>query len=355
MMSRWFLCAVWGLLVVVMPMTINGGEKKQTPKQKKEYKSIGKIEQYDKGLSKILNKKTKIQVIVDGHVWTEGPCWVPSGKYLLFSDIPRNAVYKWKGKDTLFLKNSGYSGKEPRGGEDGKDEPGSNGIVLAPDGEHIILCQHGDRRVVKMNLKKKGKFTVLADKYMGKRLNSPNDAVFDAKGNLYFTDPPYGLPQREKDPARELDFFGVYKVDTDGKLTLMTKEMTRPNGIAISGDGKMLIVANSDPKLAIWKAFPINDDGTLGKSKVILDVTDKVGKMPGLPDGMVVDAKGNLFATGPGGCYVFDSDFKLLGLIYTGERTSNATLGGINGNALFLTTDDYVTRVFTKTKAKGFE
>ena len=308
-----------------------------------------------KAFYKLVPEDAKIHIIVDGHVWTEGPAWVKDGGYLLFSDIPRNTVYKWQpGKgESVFLKPSGYTGKEKRENEDGSDEPGSNGLIISPDGKHLILCQHGDRKVAKTPLADPGKFTYLAEKYMGKRLNSPNDGVFHSNGTLYFTDPPYGLKKREKDKARELDFFGVYRVK-DGKVELMTKEMTRPNGIALSLDEKTLILAQSDREAAIWKIFHVNKDGTLGESKVLKDVTDRIGKMPGAPDGMTIDAKGNLFATGPGGVYVFNKKGKYLGQIYTGHRTSNCTFGGEDGMTLIMTTDDYVTTIRLNTKGKGF-
>lgn len=316
----------------------------------------GKLISKNPQFYKLVPKDAKIEMIVEGQVWTEGPAWVKNGNYLLFSDIPRNTVYKWKegeGK-SVFLKPSGYTGKEKRENEDGSDEPGSNGLIISPDGKHLILCQHGDRKVASTPLTKPGKFTYLAEKYNDKRLNSPNDGVFHSNGTLYFTDPPYGLKKRFEDPARELGYCGVYRVGKDGKVELLTKEMTRPNGIALSLDEKTLIVAQSDRNAAIWKMFRVKKDGTLGKSKVLKDVTDQIGKMPGAPDGMTIDAKGNLFATGPGGVYVFNAKGKYLGLIYTGHRTSNCTFGGKNGNELYMTTDDYVTRIRLNTKGKGF-
>lgn len=325
--------------------------------QKPKVLETGKLIPEDaKAFHALVPKNAPIEIIVDGHVWTEGPVWVKDDGYLLFSDIPRNAVYKWQeGKgESLFLKPSGYTGKEKRANEDGSDEPGSNGLILTPDGKELVLFQHGDRKVARTPLAKPGKFTYLAERNGKKRLNSPNDGVFHSNGTLYFTDPPYGLKKRYDDPARELDFCGVYKVTPAGKLELLTKEMTRPNGIALSLDEKTLIVAQSDRAQAIWKAFPIKKDGTLGKSRVIKDVTDRIGKMPGAPDGMTIDSKGNLFATGPGGVYVFSPDGKLLGQIFTGHRTSNCTFGGKDGKTLFMTTDDYVTRIRLNTKGKGF-
>src|SRR5205807_4266317 len=192
-----------------------------------------------------------------------------------------------------------------------------------------------------------------ADRYEGKRLNSPNDGVFKSNGDLYFTDPPYGMEKVWDDPARELDFCGVYRLSKDGKLTLLTKDMTRPNGIAFSPDEKTLYVANSDPEKAVWMAFDVKEDGTLGKGRVFFDATKWVGKeRPGLPDGMKVDRKGNLFATGPGGVLVFAPKGKHLGTIATGVPTSNCAWGP--DGYLYVTADKALTRIKTLTKGKGF-
>ena len=223
--------------------------------------------------------------------------WDKKANALLFTDIPNNRVMKWSQKDGLkeFLKPSGYTGKDEFKGT----EPGANGLAFDKDGKLDPLpARRPPRRAPGAD----GKFETLADKYMGKRLNSPNDLVFTTNGDLYFTDPPYGLPgdvNDPKNPVKELDFQGVYRLTPKGELTLLTKEMTRPNGIALSPDEKTLYVANSDPDKAIWMAFPINADGTLGKGKLIHDATAdvKANQDKGLPDGMKVDQKGNIFAT----------------------------------------------------------
>jgi gluconolactonase len=308
-------------------------------------KTIGSIERLDGAMDKLLPTDAKIEVLADGFDWTEGPCWVKDGGFLVFSDIPPNKIFKWdpkSGATSLFRERVGYTGKEPFVSE--TPEPGTNGITLDSQGR-LVCCCHGDR-VIK-RIEKDGTLTVLADKYDGKRFNSPNDLAYRRNGDLYFTDPPYGLPKRENDPTRELDWFGVYRLGTDGKVTLLTKEMTRPNGIAFSPDEKTLYVAQSDPAAAIWKAFPVKDDGTLGESKVLYDATASVKKMePGLPDGLKVDKEGHLWATGPGGVYCFAPDGKLLGRLLTGQRTSNCTFGD-DGKTLFVTVDMYICRVKT--------
>ncbi len=227
-------------------------------------------------------------------------------------------------------------------------EPGSNGLALDHEG-NLILCEHGDRRV--SILTPGGGKRTLADNYQGKRLNSPNDVVLKSNGDLYFTDPPYGLPMREKDPRRELDHFGVYRIQRkSGELTLLTTQLQRPNGIAFSPDEKTLYVAQSDPKQAIWMAFDVKEDGSIGTGRILLDVTDQVGKKPGLPDGMSVDIHGNLWASGPGGIFVISSQGTPLGRITTNEKTSNCCFGE-DGSTLFMTVDSYLCRV--KTKSKG--
>lgn len=302
-------------------------------------KTIGEIQRHDPAIDKLVPKDAQIQVLADGFEWSEGPVWIPNGNYLLFSDIPRNHIVKWKeGSGTeIFMERVGYTGKEPYPGE----EPGTNGLTLDHEGR-LVMCCHGDRAIKR--LEKNGDITILVSQYEGKRLNSPNDLVYDSAGNLYFTDPPYGLPKRFDDPARELDFLGVYRLSKDGELTLLTKEMTAPNGVGLSPDEKTLYVAQSDPEQAIWKAFPVQEDGTLGPSRILHDATESVGEHPGLPDGMVVDKSGNLWATGPGGVYVFDAQGKLLGILYTGERTANCTLTP-DGKTLYITADMYLCRV----------
>lgn len=333
-----------GLLVALGTAGV-GGDKKGD--------SVGTIERLDPLFDKLVPKDAKVEKLAEGFKWVEGPLFVPAGKYVLFSDIPNNVVNKWEeGKGiTEFLKPAGYTGKKPRLGGPG-DEPGSNGLRLDPEGR-LCLCEHGDRRVTR--IEKDGKKTVLADKYDGKRLNSPNDLVFDKAGNLYFTDPPYGLVKNWDDPARELDFCGVYYLPKGGKLKLLTKEMTRPNGIALSPDGKTLYVANSDPKIAIWKAFDVKEPGVIDNGRVFFDTTKWVGKKgkQGLPDGLKVDQAGNLWATGPGGVLVFTPEGKHLGSINTGVPTANVAFGD-DGSTLYIAANNWLCRIRTSAKGLGF-
>ena len=312
-----------------------------------EYPAIGTIERLDARFDQLVLPGAVLEKLAEGFRWSEGPVWIPDGRYLLFSDIPNNAVMKWEPTKgiSVFLKPAGYTGREPRGGESG-----SNGLALDAAGR-LILCQHGDRRIAR--LEKDGAFTTLVDSFQGKRLNSPNDLVFKSNGDLYFTDPPYGLAKGPDDPARELDFCGVYRLSADGKLTLLTRELTRPNGIAFSPDEKTLYVANSDPKRAIWMAFPVKEDGTLGPGRVFFDATPWVSKLKGLPDGMKVDTAGNLWATGPGGVNVFSPDGTLLGRINPDQPTANCCFGD-DGSTLYITANQYLCRIRTKAKGLNF-
>jgi len=315
-------------------------------------KTLGTIERNDPAFDKLVPRDATIEMLVPGKfAWAEGPVWLKNEKALLFSDIPPNKIWKWSEAKGLeeFLTPSGYTGKEPFTGK----EPGSNGLTINKDG-HLVLCQHGDRRLSTMDLAKKGEFKTLADKFEGKRLNSPNDLAFHTNGDLYFTDPPYGLPKLMEDPNKELKFQGVYRLKPNGDLTLLTDEMTRPNGIALSPDRKTLYVANSDPEKAYWKKFPVKDDGTVGKGEILFDATDWVKqKKPGLPDGLKVDKDGNLWATGPGGVLVLSPAGKLLGLLATGVPTANCGWGD-DGSTLYITADKNLVRVKTLTKGAGW-
>lgn len=314
---------------------------------KKMYPTFGSIERKDPRFDKLIPKDAKIEKLAGGFKWTEGPVWVDSGKYLLFSDIPPNVIDKWKEGEgvTVFLKPAGYEGKDSK-----LKEGGTNGLTLDSQGR-LVACDHGERRVYRLE---NGKKITLADKYMGKRLNSPNDLTYKSNGDLYFTDPPYGLMTQGKEgfPGKELDFQGIYRLGKDGKLTLLNKEMSRPNGIAFSPDEKTLYVANSDPDKAVWMAFPVQDDGTLGKGKVFFDAASFVkSKKKGLPDGMKVDLAGNVFATGPGGVFVFSPDGTLLGILDTDEPTANCAWGD-DGSTLYICANDKLARIKTSTKGK---
>lgn len=306
-------------------------------------KSNSGIERIDPLINKLIPENAELEILAEGFEWTEGPLWLETENKVIFSDIPNNSVFEWSEKDgkKLYLKPAGYTSKVKREGE-----PGSNGLLLSPDGE-LILCQHGDRRIAKMKSPlsyPEPKFETLADNYKEKKLNSPNDAVFHKNGDLYFTDPPYGLELNADDPAKELEFQGVFKLDKMGQLTLLTKELSRPNGIAFSPDYKKIYVANSDRNKAIWMVYDVTNDGLLQNGKVFFNVTALTKTKKGLPDGMRVHRNGWLFATGPGGILVFSPEGKHLGTIETGEATANCAFNS-DYSVLYITADDYLLRL----------
>ncbi len=306
-------------------------------------RTTGSIERLSPELDKLIPVNAQIEIIGEGFDWTEGPLWLESQQALVFSDIPPNSIFKWTEADrvVLFLKPSGHTGEVDRQGE-----PGSNGLLLNPEGK-LVLCQHGDRRIALMDAPLDApapQFTTIVAEFNGKRFNSPNDATYSKAGDLFFTDPPYGLEKGMKDPAKELDFQGVYRYSAAGELSLLTKEMSRPNGIALSPDETKLYVANSDPDRAIWMEFPLREDGSIGEGKIFYDATEKVGSEKGLPDGMKVDNDGNLYATGPGGVWIFAPDGAHLGTIKTGQATSNCAFN-TSKDVLFITADMYLLRV----------
>ncbi len=306
---------------------------------------VGRIEVSDPGLLKLIDPSLQTEVLTTGHQWTEGPVWIKSKGYLLFSDVPRNKIHKWSPQagHSVFMDPSGYDG------ENGEKEPGSNGLMLDAQGR-LLVCDHGNRRVYRVE--SDGRKTTLADRYDGKRFNSPNDLIVHSNGDIYFTDPPYGLRDEAK---RELDFCGVYRLGSDGQVTLLTKELVRPNGIALSPDEKTLYVAQSHRPAPIYQKYAIEDDGTTNEQgQLLFDASGLVGPdSPGMPDGMCVDVQGNLWATGPGGVLIISPEGKLLGRILMGKATANCAFGG-DGTVLYITSSDRVCRVQTKTKGLGF-
>ncbi|HJZ11474.1 MAG TPA: SMP-30/gluconolactonase/LRE family protein, partial [Acidobacteriota bacterium] len=245
------------------------------------------IVRLDPRFDELVPKEATLEKLADGFSWIEGPVWNRAGKFLLFSDVPNNSIFKWNGNDTeLFLKPSGYTGSEPFTGR----EPGSNGLTFDQQGR-LVFCQHGNRAISR--LEKDGNRTLLVDRYEGKRLNSPNDVIIKSNGDIYFTDPPFGLPKSFEDPGRELDFCGVYRRNKEGEVTLLTKEVVAPNGIAFTADEKTLYV--SDSKRLLWLAYDVNADGTLGKSRVLYDASQFRNSKPGVADGLKVDMHGNIF------------------------------------------------------------
>lgn len=309
----------------------------------KEVKTIANIERLNPALDAIIAPDAGVEVIARGYDWSEGPVWVESQKMLLFSDVPQNVVYKWtaqKGAEE-YLRPSGFTGDTTR-----STEPGSNGLLIDDQGR-LVLCQHGDRQIAFMNADLATPSTTyepVANKYNGKRFNSPNDVVQGKDKSFYFTDPPYGLGNRdETDPEKDIPFQGVYKVTPDGQVKLLIDSITRPNGIGLSPDNKYLYIANSDPKKAKWYRYELGDTSVVSGS-VFHDATELTAQQYGLPDGFKVDSRGNLFASGPGGVYIFNPEGKVLGKIRLEAPCANTALTK-DEKWLFITNDSLVLRV----------
>ena len=305
-----------------------------------------KIVRLDSAFDRLVPDGALLEKIADGFSWVEGPVWNRAEGHLLFSDIPNNVVAKWNDKagTGVFLKPSGYNGVAPFAGA----EPGSNGLTFDREGR-LVLCEHGDRRVAR--LEKDGTKTTLVGRYEGKRFNSPNDIVFRSNGDVYFTDPPYGLPKAFEDPQRELNFCGVYRLSRNGALTLLTKELGAPNGLAFSPDEKKLYI--SDSQRALWLVYDVKDDGTIANGRTFFDATEFKKSRPGSPDGIKVDTRGNIFSAGPGGIYVFSPAGKHLGTFDFGVPTGNCNWGE-DGSTLFITSNTAVYRIRLNTKGAGF-
>ncbi|HYM09872.1 MAG TPA: SMP-30/gluconolactonase/LRE family protein [Bryobacterales bacterium] len=298
---------------------------------------VGSIQRADPAIDRLVPAGAKIEKLAGNFKFTEGPIWIHAG-YLLFSDIPANSIMKWTpdGKVSVF-RHPVFPGKFPEG-----QLIGSNGLTLDHQGR-LISCEHGNRRVARTE--KDGKITVLADRYEGKRLSSPNDAVVSKAGHIYFTDPPYGLAKQDDDPAKETPFNGVYRIVTPGKPELLIRDMTRPNGLGFSPDEKKFYVGNSDPNQKIWRVYDVKPDGTLANGKLFYDVTKEAAE--GLPDGMKLDTRGNLYCTGPGGIWVFSPQGKHLGTIAPPEVPANLNWGDADGKTLYITARTGLYRIRT--------
>lgn len=307
----------------------------------KAQNTIGYIERIDPALDRIIAPDAKATIIAQGFNWSEGPLWLDKLNALIFSDVPENKIYKWtaaKGTE-LYLMPSGYTDTViKRGGE-----MGSNGLLLNNQGR-LVLCQDGNRQMAWMNAplnKPAPKFVPIAGTYKGKRFSSPNDAVYAKNGDLYFTDPPYGLETKsDNDPKKEIPFNGVYKVKPDGKVILLVDSLPRPNGIAFLPGDKQLIIACSDGAKPNWYIYDVKGDA-LTNGRIFYSTVGTPKGVKGAPDGLKVDAKGNIFASGPGGIWIFNSQAKLLGKLHLTEQASNCALS-TDEKTLYITNDMYV-------------
>lgn len=298
----------------------------------------------DPRFERLLSSEASLEMVADGFSWVEGPVWNPTEGRLLFSDIPDNSVFAWQPETGIsrFLHPSGYSGTTPFRGK----EPGSNGLTLDRRGR-LVLCQHGDRRIAR--LESDGHVTILAERYQGRRLNSPNDLAYKSNGDLYFTDPPFGLPRQFQDPSKELPFQGVYRLTPHGRLDLLIQDVVAPNGLAFSPDETQLYVTDVNPKRTAWLVYDVLKDGTVTNGRVLADATPWRKDPYFGPDGMKVDEHGNVWGARPGGINIFAPKGTLLGMIETGMPTSNLTWGK-DGSVLFITGGSRVYRLPTMTR-----
>lgn len=313
-----------------------------------ERKTLPFVEIYSDDALSIIDAHAQFSVLGKGYAWSEGPLWIAQENILVFSDVPKNTLYQYKKDEgvSVYLSPSGATQLF-----DYDSSQGGNGLLLNAEGE-LVIMQHGDRRIAIMDAPldaPQAKFVTLTDSYENKRLNSPNDGIYHSNGDLYFTDPPYGLDNGDRNPHKELSFSGVYRLSEEGALSLEDDSLTFPNGIVLSNDETKAFVAVSDPSAAKWYRYNVLEDGRLENREVFYDATHLVGQVNenGLPDGMAIHSKGYLFATGPGGVFVFTETGKLLAKIRTGKATANCTLS-TDEKTLYMTAHDTLMSIALK-------
>ena len=310
----------------------------------------GRIDRWDPAMDAIVPKDWKIEKLAEGFGWAEGPIWVKSGGYLLFTDVPGNRMWKWSERGGLekFLDPSGAASFDPEIWR----EAGANGLAIY-DENSILVADTGNRNIQRLDLGTKKK-TPVASAFEGKKFSSPNDVVKTRAGVLFFTDPPYGFRKFDDAPEKEISFNGVYRMGKDGQVTAIEKELTRPNGVALSPDESVLYVAQSEGKKAIVNAYALDKDGNVTGKKLFQDLTDLASKdAPGAPDGLTVAADGTVFVTGPGGIIVLSKDGKRLGRIWDGKQTANCKFGD-DGRTLYMTSHNMLARIRLDIKGAGF-
>ena len=302
-------------------------------------KYIGSVERLSPEINNLIEKNARIEILANGFEWSEGPVWSSQLNSILFSDVPENVIYSWNEDKGLgiFTRPIGYSGEVPN-----LKKAGTNGLTIDADG-NLIICMHGDRKISKLEKLNTNKKATVVNSFDGNLLNSPNDLVYDSKGNLYFTDPPYGLLEGDDDKLKEIPFNGVYKLSPNGDIEVLIKNLTRPNGISISNDEKTLYVANSDNSNAIIMEYELSEFG-VKNPQIFFDGNELARKDIGLFDGLKVHPTGNVFATGPGGVLVIKENGDHIGTIRTEVKTANCAFDE-NFQYLYMTSDMYLTRI----------
>ncbi len=343
---KFFSLAVW--FVLTSSLVVVAEPRATTGRRSSMYPLHGYVERLSPALDSLLAPDAQMERLAEGFNWSEGPTWLERDHAIVFSDVPENRIYRWSEKDGLsvFLEPSGYTGHEIH-----FNEKGSNGLTTDRAGK-LIICQHGDRRIARLTGQKgiAGTFETVVGTVNGRRFNSPNDLCFAYNGNLYFTDPPYGLDGLNQSPLKELMANGVYLLRPKSEAVLLTDELTFPNGIALSPDEKTLYVNVSDPARPVIMAYVVRKDGTIAYGRVFFDTKPLADQgRKGLPDGLKVDVQGNVWATGPGGVLVINPEGQHLGTLLTGEATGNCAWGD-DGSTLYITADMYLLRIKTLTK-----
>jgi gluconolactonase len=315
--------------------------------QTTSFTTTGRVVRQAPALDQVLAPDAKIEIVAAGFDHIEGPVWVPDSSMLLFSDTKERTIYRWSAQKGLskFLEKSGYTGRMPY-----SKEPGSNGLALDGRG-NLLICEHGDRRLASLPLAGKSGKRTLTDNYQGKRYNSPNDVLaHPATRQIYFTDPPFGLPEQDKDPLREINVSGVYRLAPDGKVTQEITELSKANGLAFTPDGQTLYVSNADSLRPVIMAYEVRSNGKIGKGRVFFDMSTlpKV-RFKEVPDGLKVDRQGNVWAAGVGGVVVLSPQGQHLGTIDPGEVVANCAWGD-DGRTLYLATGSWLCRIHTLTQ-----
>jgi gluconolactonase len=323
----------------------------QHPVPQRESPGRAGIVRYDAALDALIATDARIETLASGFAWSEGPVWIAGERALLFNDVPGNTMFRWSESRGLevFLKPSGLQDADTL---NVFREPGANGMEVDAPGQ-VLVADHGSRALVRLDLATKKK-TVLADRYDGRRFNSPNDIARRRDGVIFFTDPPYGLRDLDQSPYKEQAHNGVYRRDLDGSVVLLDAALSFPNGVALSPDENTLYVANSDPGHPVWMRYRLDASGAVVERALLADASDLVAAGdPGLPDGIAVAASGALFATGPGGVLILSAEGKRLGRIETGTAIANCAFGD-DGHMLYLTAHQHLMRVPARARGVGF-